>query len=337
MDADWIVIGAGVSGTRLTHHLCNAGQQVIVLEKSRGLGGRLCHRRSEHGRFLHGLQYVHLRDPKSLEIMEPWLQSPHALRVGPLGFRTMDGVYLDATPAPRFHFFPETSTFCREWTESATVNRQTRVNRIAFDGEMWTVITDDKQYRASHLASSIPFSQLLEIVPPLLRETLEMEHSIEESSSCSVMFRTQIAQHLPNKWQGLFFEADSDGPVRFLLNQASGDGLHWTAVLDTEWVEEKWKIEHADVLSSVLTQLSEVFGTMMTATDIEWTNIHWWKYAFSRPLTPSPKQIYPDWNLALVGDGFGDSGKGFEAALLSAERITARAIEMTQSSSYSID
>ena len=206
--------------------------------------------------------------------MEPWLQPPHAHRVGPLGFRTMDGVLLNANHASRFHFFPETSTFCRV-DRSATVNRQTRVNNIAFDGEMWTVTTDDQQYRAPHLASSIPFSQLLEIVPPTLRETLEMEHSVDESPSCSVMFRTQSAQQLPNKWQGLFFEADSNGPVRFLLNQASGDGLHWTAVLDTEWVEENWKVENSDVLSAVLTQLSEVFGTAMTATDIEWTNIHW--------------------------------------------------------------
>ena len=337
MDADWIVIGAGVSGARLTHHLYNAGQRVIVLEKSRGLGGRLCHRRSEHGRFLHGLQYVHLRDPKSLEIMEPWLKVPHAHRVGSLGFRTIDGVLLNANHASRFQFFPETSTFCREWTEGATVHRQTRVNRIAFDGEMWTVTTDDQQYRAPHLASSIPFSQLLEIVPATLRETLETEHSIEESPSCSVMFRTHTPRQLPNNWQGLFFEADSNGPVRFLLNQASGDGLHWTAVLDTEWADENWKVENSDVLSAVLTHLSDVFGTTMTATDIEWANIHWWKYAFSRPLTPSPKQIYPDWNLALVGDGFGDSGKGFEAALLSVERIAVNTIEMTQRISHSLD
>ena len=328
MHTDWIVIGAGVSGARLTHHLSDAGFQVVVLEKSRGLGGRLCHRRSEYGRFLHGLQYVHLRDKRSLQIMEPWLRAPHAHRVGHLGFVEMNGTMFAANHAQRFQFFPETSAFCRAWTENAKVHRQTRVHSIEFDGAYWTVTTENQQYTAPYLASSIPFSQLLKIVPSALMNQLHQDHDVEESPSCSVMFRTLMTHQLPNDWKGVFFEADSDGPVRFLLEQASGP-QNWTAILDGEWVEEHWKAPEAVVLQSVLEQLSSVFSICLSQQDLEWHNVHWWKYAFSTPQS-SHIQVYPDWHLTLVGDGVSHCGRGFEAALLSAESAAEQAIEMAQ-------
>ena len=44
---DWLIIGAGVAGCRMAHLLSSQGYSVVILEKSRGLGGRLCHRRTE--------------------------------------------------------------------------------------------------------------------------------------------------------------------------------------------------------------------------------------------------------------------------------------------------
>jgi hypothetical protein len=53
------VVGAGLAGLVAASRLTAAGCAVTVFEKSRGLGGRLATRRSEHGSFDHGAPVVH--------------------------------------------------------------------------------------------------------------------------------------------------------------------------------------------------------------------------------------------------------------------------------------
>lgn len=56
--ADTLVIGAGLAGLTVARHLADAGQRVIIVEKSRSPGGRLSTRRSDFGDFDHGAQYL---------------------------------------------------------------------------------------------------------------------------------------------------------------------------------------------------------------------------------------------------------------------------------------
>ena len=53
-----LVIGAGMAGLTLARTLADAGASVTVAEKSRGIGGRMATRRTDHGSFDHGAQYV---------------------------------------------------------------------------------------------------------------------------------------------------------------------------------------------------------------------------------------------------------------------------------------
>jgi len=51
------VVGAGMAGITCARTLQQAGHQVTVFEKSRGLGGRMATRDSAFGSFDHGAQY----------------------------------------------------------------------------------------------------------------------------------------------------------------------------------------------------------------------------------------------------------------------------------------
>ncbi len=59
---DAIVIGAGPAGLTVARRLHDAGRRVLVVEKSRGAGGRCCTRRTDHGRFDHGAPTLDLED-----------------------------------------------------------------------------------------------------------------------------------------------------------------------------------------------------------------------------------------------------------------------------------
>ncbi|MCC5933151.1 MAG: FAD-dependent oxidoreductase [Candidatus Cyclonatronum sp.] len=67
------IIGAGISGLTAGRILAKAGHEVVVFEKSRGYGGRICTRYSnkyEGVRFDHGAPYISGDDPLFLEFIQ---------------------------------------------------------------------------------------------------------------------------------------------------------------------------------------------------------------------------------------------------------------------------
>ena len=67
-----LVIGAGIAGLIAARALRAAGHRVLVLDKGRGVGGRMATRRIEGGVFDHGAQFVTVRDPRFQQIVEGW-------------------------------------------------------------------------------------------------------------------------------------------------------------------------------------------------------------------------------------------------------------------------
>jgi renalase len=75
------VIGAGMAAITCARTLVQAGHQVTVFEKSRGLGGRMATRSSPFGTFDHGAQYFTVRDARfvpGLQTCRPSCASPGA-------------------------------------------------------------------------------------------------------------------------------------------------------------------------------------------------------------------------------------------------------------------
>ena len=64
------IIGAGITGLACANALKETGADVVVFDKSRGLGGRLASRRGEGVQFDHGAQYITARSPAFSAFME---------------------------------------------------------------------------------------------------------------------------------------------------------------------------------------------------------------------------------------------------------------------------
>ena len=58
LSTDILIIGAGLAGLSAAVELQKAGKQVLVVDKGRGLGGRLAGRRIGDATFDHGAQFM---------------------------------------------------------------------------------------------------------------------------------------------------------------------------------------------------------------------------------------------------------------------------------------
>jgi renalase len=64
------IVGAGMAGITAARTLIKAGHLVTIIEKSRGVGGRMSTRRTEFGSFDHGAQYFTVRDDRFRSMMQ---------------------------------------------------------------------------------------------------------------------------------------------------------------------------------------------------------------------------------------------------------------------------
>jgi predicted NAD/FAD-dependent oxidoreductase len=69
-DGEVIVVGAGVAGLACARFLQDRGRRVVVLEKSRGVGGRCATRRVDGQAVDHGVVFLHGSDPEFLDALQ---------------------------------------------------------------------------------------------------------------------------------------------------------------------------------------------------------------------------------------------------------------------------
>ena len=73
------IIGAGISGCSCAHQLTQAGHQVTVVEKGRGVGGRMATRRMDGARIDHGAQFFTARDIRLQALNKQWCKEKRAI------------------------------------------------------------------------------------------------------------------------------------------------------------------------------------------------------------------------------------------------------------------
>lgn len=134
------IIGVGMAGVTCARTLRQAGHNVTLFEKSRGVGGRMSTRSSAYGSFDHGAQYFTVRDPRfELAIgtvpgvVKAW--SANAVRVLDPNGRVIEA----ALPGRERHWVavPGMNALVKAWAaplmEDGNVKLQTRVTLIKPD------------------------------------------------------------------------------------------------------------------------------------------------------------------------------------------------------------
>ncbi len=163
-----IVVGAGIAGLVGAHHLQQGGCEVVVLDKGRGVGGRMATRRIGEAVFDHGAQYFTVRTAPFQALVNTWTEA-HVAREWARGFSHADGTSATGN-YPRYVGTHGMNTLPKRLAQGLTVLTSTQVQHIALTDAQWELTALDlatqstQTYRADMLLMTPPAEQTLTLL-----------------------------------------------------------------------------------------------------------------------------------------------------------------------------
>lgn len=309
MDDTIIIIGGGMAGIACARALAEAGQGVRVLDKGRGIGGRMATRRaSVRGRdlsFDHGAQYIRPRDAAFREALEQ------------AGAR----VWPDGGDCGRYVGVPGMSSVVRALAEGLEVEQQAEVTALAWQGGAWDVRTAAGSTRARRVVLSIPAPQVAALlgpghrfVPELARVAMDpcltLMAAFPEQGPRPFTHRLDPAHDLP------WIAQNSSKPGRGAADTA------WLAQAGPAFSRAHLEASAEEIEAKMLPLLADVLG--VDPAQAVFARAHRWRFAQARvPLgTPflydSDRQLYAggDWCLGARAEDAWQSGRAMARDIL---------------------
>jgi len=157
-DIDVLVIGAGMSGLMAAAALKRAGRRVIVLEKARGVGGRLASRRVQGATVDHGAQFITTRDSRFAALLE------HARQLGAMEV-WCHGFSGDGDGHARWRGAPSMNAAAKHFANGLAIHLETPVVAVRRAGDRWCVETATGQiFDAASVVLTAPVPQALALL-----------------------------------------------------------------------------------------------------------------------------------------------------------------------------
>lgn len=297
-----VIIGSGIAGLACARRLADAGLSPIVLDKGRGIGGRVATRRAGDMQFDHGAQYVTAQDAQFAAVLRG-LETAGALADWP-----------DATGHPRSVGTPGMSAIAKALGAGLDIRQGVQVARIVADGAVWALHLGDTILHAARVVVTVP--------APQVAEFLGADHPLT-----AAVAGVRLAPCLT-------LMSAIDAPAPFASRQDRDDPLTWIA-LDTSkparpqspalWVAQAGEaFSHAHleddptaIAAAMLPLLCDRLG--VTTNRVTHAAAHRWRYA--RVMRPLGQPFLTDAGGTLHLGGDWCIGPRVEAAWISGTAI----------------
>ncbi len=328
---DIAIIGAGLAGLTCAQQLHQAGYRVVVLEKSRGVGGRLATRRLHDTVADHGVRYLEPQGTVLQQLIErlvqcgilqSWTNTIYELQpIQPERIVSPASTSL-LTPHPsqvtRYVAPSGMTAVAKVLATGLEIWRNRRVQAINLTEERsWQLILDatesPKELRARAIVVAIPAPQALMLLEPSAQTSLPPEvlntlRSVEFDPCLSVMagYSVEAIEQFPlPTWKACNLSNDSDLAWIGLDSSKRLDPKMPIFVLQSTAEFAKRYLDVEDLKPAGQQLLSHAAQLLIPWLDTpEWFQVHRWRYAFPcHPLnqdcldavTPLPLVCCGDW------------------------------------------
>lgn len=309
-----VVIGAGMSGLVAATPLQEQGIPVVVLDKGRGVGGRMATRRIADAVFDHGAQFFTVRDPRFAELVSRW-QSQGVVSEWARGFANVEGVYRGDGHL-RYRGSTGMTAAPKCLAQALDVRVRTRVAEIRAEAGTWSIRTDDGQHlRCQQLVMTPPVPQSLALLgadrSPIPAEARHALASITYDPCIALMALLDKPSRIPEPG-GMQID---HGPITWIadntLKGISPDAHSVTIHTDPQFSRQHWQTDDDQIVRLLMDAAQEWIGT-----DIRTYQIHRW--LFSKPTTLYPEAcLYVPTPSPIVFAGDAFAGPRVEGAAIS--------------------
>ncbi|MCB9006547.1 MAG: FAD-dependent oxidoreductase [Ardenticatenaceae bacterium] len=163
--SDVLIVGAGLAGLLAANALQAAGQTVRVVEKARGVGGRLATWRLGPGRGDYGAQFFTVREPTFQKIVDTWLALGMVFEWS-RGWA--DGSAVDSSlddGFPRYAVAGGMTAVAKHLAQNLTLHTQTTLEKVHQVGDGWEAVAENGRiYQARALLLTPPVPQSLALL-----------------------------------------------------------------------------------------------------------------------------------------------------------------------------
>lgn len=303
-----VIIGAGMAGLTAARRLRGRGLQAIVIDKSRGVGGRMATRRIDGAVFDHGAQFFTAREPEFAAEVQKWLKEGAAVEWH-RGFNAQSDGH------PRYRGAPGMTGVAKRLAAGLEIRQEARAEGFQETKDGW-VIT---------MASGESLRGQAAILTPPAPQSLELLDAGEVCLSDSVRARLEA----------ITFErcfavmAALDGPSGLSapgVEKPDSDVIAWIADNQIKGVSERpsltihatpeFSLKHWDHDRDATARAILDAARPWIQSEVASSQIHGWKFAkpahIDRARCLVVKESPP---LVIAGDAFG--GPRVEGAALS--------------------
>ena len=302
-----IVVGAGISGLLAAEELDDAGWRVTVLDKGRGVGGRMATRRMGGARFDHGAQFFTVRNERFENLVDGWLAQGAAAE-WTRGFADAEG-NVNPDGHPRYRGSEGMTSIPKHLAANLDVRTGERVVRVDQDGDGWTVACE------SGLSVSANALLLTAPVPQSLALAESSNYRLPDSA------RGQLEEISYDPCLAVMVLLDGEPPVPEPGGvQIKGEPLDWIGDNATkgisgrpaltihggpQWSREHYEDDEAEITRALLDLAGGQLGANLSAAAVE-ASLARWRYSWVTSSHEEPCLVASEQPpLLFCGDGFG--------------------------------
>ena len=287
---DVVVIGAGMAGIACARRLVDAGRDVLVLDKGRGLGGRMASRRTDHGPLDHGAPWLEARGAGFAAAIVGMVEAGHAA--------PWNGAHVG---------LPGMSGALRDMAEGVEWRHSWEVREVRRDGEGWAMRSDEDAVTARAVVSTVPLPQARALLGHEVGDALDGA----AMSPCWTLLAFVDGPVAPMR---------GDGDVAWLSDEGSKPGRSPGGLVlqaSAEWTRPRLEMDRDEAREALL-------GLLPGAPTTHWAAAHRWRHSqtdrpLGRPFVAAPGlRVGGDWCLGARVEDAWESGTAMARDLLAA-------------------
>jgi len=311
-NTDVLIIGAGLAGLSAANDLRQAGRKVLVIDKGRGLGGRLAGRRIGDATFDHGAQFFTAREFRFKAAVEGWIKAG----VAEEWYSSYPG---QPNGHPRYRGVPTMTAVAKYLATNIHVIRTTRVDSIGQQGDGWLAELDNGETintKAMLITSPVPQTiDLLatgNITVPTDKQARLNRIQYESCIAVMAILDGPTAIESPGAI------ALEDGPIAWITDNLQKGVSKIPAV--TIHASGDFSAEHLNHDRMEIGQrLIDAAGVYLGDARVTEYQVHGWRYSKPTVVDDAPCILLSETTdlppLAVAGDAF--AGSRFEGAVQS--------------------